>query len=57
MEHIYVVYDIAILGNCNHFGVGSSLNGYGKKSFLYQNAKIGPKSKLMIWGSFLMQYS
>ena len=35
MEHNlwHGVYDIDILGDCDNFGVGGSLNGFGKKSF------------------------
>ena len=43
MEHdlCHVVYDIDILVNCDNFGVGDSLNGYGNKSFYTRMPKWG----------------
>ena len=55
LDLCHVVHDFDILVNCDNLGVGGNLNGCGKKSFLYQNAIIGLKSKLIVWGSFLMQ--
>ena len=42
MEHVlyHVVYDIDILVNYNNFGVGGSLNSFGKKSFYTRMPKL-----------------